>query len=99
MKRHHLYLLFALIGAIIPWLPAVLWLEEQGMNGSLFIKSAFANRISAFFTLDLLLSGIFLLFAISTTRMSHWIKSLLVLITLFIGVSASLPLYFYYRDK
>lgn len=60
-KYRNIYLLFALIGTIIPWIPAVFWLKEWGIDLSFFIREAFANRISAFFTLDLLLSGLFLL--------------------------------------
>ncbi len=100
MKRYrNIYLLFALAGAIIPWIPAVLWLNERGINLSLFIQEAFANRISAFFTLDLLISGVFLLFVITTAIMSRRIKGLLILATLLIGVSASLPLYFYIMSR
>lgn len=86
---------------MIPCWQFVRWLAENGFNLSLFVQSLFANRISAFFVLDVVISAIVLLRFISVegSRLrlkQRWLVSLSVLL---VGVSLGLPLFLYLREE
>jgi Terpene cyclase DEP1 len=101
MKLRHLYLLFALIGLILPYSQFVPWLmEHQALNMQLFIRDLFANRISAFFALDVIVSAIVLISFIQAEgkRLGMrllWVPTIAVLL---VGVSLGLPLFLYLRQ-
>src|SRR6185503_18606841 len=48
------YLLCAVAGAVIPFVPFVSWVGDHGFDPRLFISELFATRIGAFFGLDVL---------------------------------------------
>ncbi|MBV9180782.1 MAG: DUF2834 domain-containing protein [Acidobacteria bacterium] len=52
MKRKHIYLLLALVGALIPYLRFGPWLLEHGLDVRLFFHQIHANRVSEFFAAD-----------------------------------------------
>jgi hypothetical protein len=54
MKPKNVYLLLCVLGLAIPYSQFVPWLHENGMNLALLVRQLFANRISAFFGLDVL---------------------------------------------
>ena len=57
MKLRHLYLAFAVIGLVLPYSQFVPWIvEHHALNMELFIRDLFANRISAFFAMDVIVS-------------------------------------------
>jgi len=58
-------LLFALIGVgiIAPYTAFVPWLWQHGLDAQLFVEQMFANRIAAFFALDVIVSAIILIAA------------------------------------
>jgi len=101
MKLRHLYLAFAVIGLVLPYSQFVPWIvEHHALNMELFIRDLFANRISAFFAMDVIVSAIVLISFIRTegkrlrTRML-WLSIVSVLL---VGVSLGLPLFLYLRQ-
>lgn len=61
MKASTLYLLLCIVGIALPYSQFIPWLAANGMNFPLFFHQLFANRISAFFGMDVLVSAIVLM--------------------------------------
>src|SRR2546423_10446268 len=102
MKLRHLYLLFALIGLLLPYSQFVPWIiEHRALNVSLFIHDVFANRISAFFGMDVIVSAVVLISFIQTEgkRLRMQLLWLPTVGTLLVGVSLGLPLFLYLRQR
>lgn len=101
MKLRHLYLAFCLIGLLLPYSQFIPWImEHHALNMPLFIRDLFANRISAFFALDVIVSAVVLIsFVQSEGRRlgmrALWLPTLAVLL---VGVSLGLPLFLYLRQ-
>lgn len=97
----HLYLALCVAGTVLPCSQFFPFLAEHGLNISLFIEQLFANRISAFFALDVIVSSVVLWVFVLTEgrrqRMNHlWIY---LLASLTVGVSLGLPLFLYMRER
>ena len=58
MKRKSIYLLLCVAGAVLPYWQFVPWVLENGLDVSLLLKQLFANRISAFFATDVIVSSV-----------------------------------------
>jgi len=56
----YLYLVLCILGTVLPCSQLLPFLNEHGLNVSLLIKDLFANRISGFFGLDIIVSSIVL---------------------------------------
>ncbi|MCU1316759.1 MAG: hypothetical protein JWN63_2081 [Candidatus Acidoferrum typicum] len=52
MNQKNMYLFLCVLGAVLPYWQFILWIVEHGPNIGLLIRQLFANRISAFFGLD-----------------------------------------------
>jgi len=101
MKIRHLYLVFALIGVILPYSQFLPWIvEHHALNMPLFIRDLFANRISAFFAMDVIVSAIVLILFIQSEgkRLRMQLLWLPTIGTLIVGVSLGLPLFLYLRQ-
>jgi Terpene cyclase DEP1 len=101
MKLRHLYLAFALVGLLLPYSQFLLWImERHGLNISLFVHDMFANQISAFFAIDVIVSAIVLIVFIlgEGQRLGMRTLWLPVIATLLVGVSLGLPLFLYLRQ-
>ena len=48
------------LGLVLPYSQFVPWLLEHGLNITVFVRELFANRISAFFAMDVIVSAIVL---------------------------------------
>jgi hypothetical protein len=102
MKLRHLYLVFCLLGLLLPYSQFVPWIiEHHALNMPLFMRDLFANRISAFFALDVIVSAIVLLVFIQSEgrRLRVRLLWLPMLGTVFVGVSLGLPLFLYLRQS
>lgn len=89
-------LFFAVVGIIAPLAVFGPWVMLHGLNLTLFFEEAWANRVSQFFVIDVLVSAIVLLTASADLT---WRKRIIVVIaTLCIGVSAGLPLWLALRQ-
>jgi uncharacterized membrane-anchored protein YitT (DUF2179 family) len=100
MKKN-VYLGFCVLGVVLPYWQFLPWVAQNGLNLPLFVQQLFANRIGAFFGMDVLVSAVALLvfvrFENSRTRIpGRWLPLIAVLT---VGVSLALPLFLYLRER
>lgn len=100
MKPKTLYLLFCLVGVIVPYWQFVPWLFQHGPNLHLFVDEMFANRIGAFFVMDVIVSAIVLLTftRVESKRMRIANRWMVVVAVLSVGISLGLPLFLFLRE-
>lgn len=75
-------------------------MEHHALNMPLFIRDLFANRISAFFALDVIVSAVVLILFIQIEGRRLGMRTLWLPIigVLLVGVSLGLPLFLYLRQ-
>lgn len=97
----HFYLAMAVIGAIVPWLLFGSFFFENGPDVPLFLKSLFANGAAGGFSADVLISiAVFLVWSWRDASRNNVRRWWLVLPASFlVGLSLSLPLYLYLRER
>ena len=95
-----LYGVLAALGAILPLSAFVPWVVAHGFAPGLFVQELFANRISAFFGLDAIVTGIVVLcFAYAEAKSRRLRRPWLPVVgTLLVGASFGLPLLLLLRD-
>jgi len=103
MERHgeermkNLYLLLAVVGAIVPWIFFADQIRAEGLDLGAFVRALFANGAAGGFSADLLISSlVFWIFMASARTPRIWIY---VLLNLAIGLSCALPAYLYARAR
>jgi hypothetical protein len=96
-----LYLIAAVLGAILPLSQLAPFLAEHGFDLPQLFKQLFQNHVSAFFGLDVIVSSFVLwLFVFSEGRRRGMRKLwLYVLCNLAVGVSLALPLFLFFRER
>lgn len=100
MKPKNLYLILCLAGAVIPYAVFIPWLLAEGLNIKLFVQQLFANRISVFFALDVIVSAVVVL-AFAHVEQRRWRLRwawIVVPAVLLVGVSFALPLCLWLRE-
>jgi Terpene cyclase DEP1 len=95
-----IYLVLCIAGVILPYSQFIPFLREHGLDLSLFFQQLFANKVSGFFGMDVIVSSLALwVFVYSEgtrLKMRHlWIY---VVGNLLIGVSLGLPLFLLMRQ-
>ena len=101
MNRKNIYLVLALIGLVTPYWFLFKFLSANGLDISLLVQQLFANSISTFFAVDLIIS--FIVFWVYMTseaaklQMKNW--WLYILASLTVGLSFALPLFLYFRER
>jgi hypothetical protein len=100
MKPKTIYLALCFVGAILPYWQFVPWAFDHGIDLPLFVRQLFANRISAFFGMDVLVSAVVLVvfMRVEGARLSIRRRWLPVLALVTVGVSLGLPLFLYMRE-
>ena len=100
MKPKTIYLILCFFGAALPYWQFVPWVAAHGLNLALFVREGFANRISAFFGMDVLVSALVLLvfLRIEAARQGIRYRWVPVLGLIAVGVSLALPLFLYLRE-
>jgi hypothetical protein len=101
MKLRHLYLLFAVLGLMLPYSQFVPWIaQHHALDMSIFLRDLFANRISAFFAMDVLVSAIVLISFVQSEgkRLGVRLLWLPIVAVCLVGVSLGLPLFLYLRQ-
>jgi uncharacterized protein DUF2834 len=100
MKARHFYLICCVLGLLLPYWQLLPWLLEHGLNVTLFLRELFANRISAFFAMDVIVSAIVLIWFIQSEgkRLRVGLLWLPTLRTLVVGVSFGFPLFLFLRQ-
>jgi hypothetical protein len=94
------YLTLCILGTVLPYSQFGPFLVEHGLAPGIFVAMLFANKVSAFFGWDVIVSSVVVwVFVWSEGRrleMGHlWIY---VAATLLVGVSLALPLFLYVRE-
>jgi len=101
MKPKTLYLVLCILGLVIPYAEFIPWVMHHGLNLPLFVRELFANRVGAFFGMDVLVSAVVL---VAFTRIEGRLSGiryrwLVILAVLTVGVSLGLPLFLYLREQ
>lgn len=94
----NVYLVLAIVGAVVPYFFFLQFFAESGINLSAFISALFANGAAGGFTADLLItSGVFWIYMFSRREgPAPW---LFIVLNLTIGLSCALPGYLYVVTK
>jgi hypothetical protein len=97
----YLYLVLCVLGVALPCSQLFPFLTEHGLNLGLMVEQLFANRISAFFGLDVVVSSLVLWVFVITEGRRRRMKYLWAYIAcnLAVGVSLALPLFLYMRAR
>jgi hypothetical protein len=101
MKPKNPYLFLCVLGTVIPYSQFVPWVMENGLHVGLLVRQLFANRISGFFGLDVLVSSaVLLVFMRVEGRLARvrflWMPIIGLCV---VGVSLALPLFLYLRER
>jgi Terpene cyclase DEP1 len=100
MSVRHWYLVGCVLGTVLPYSQFVPFVRENGLDLQLFLQQLFANRIGAFFGMDVLVASIVLWVAVLSDRARGRVRHawLPILGNLVVGVSLGLPLWLYLRE-
>jgi len=100
MKARQFYLVCCVLGLVLPYSQFMPWLLEHGLDITLFFRELFANRISAFFATDVIVSAIVLIWFIQSEgkRLRVRLLWLPTVGTLIVGVSFGFPLFLFLRQ-
>lgn len=101
MKLKTLYLILCVIGAVLPYWQFLPWVSQNGLSMALFFHQLFANRISSFFGLDVLVSAAVLVVFMrsESSRLRITGRWLPILALLLVGVSLAFPMFLYMRER
>ena len=100
MNRKNLYLFLCVLGIVLPYSQFIPWVLENGLHLGLLVRQLFANRISGFFGLDVLVSSVVVVSFVRTEGRRLRVRRLWlpILGLLTVGVSCALPLFLYLRE-
>ena len=100
MKKN-IYFILALIGLLVPYYFFITFLTGNGLNIPLLIGQLFANNISTFFAVDLIISiFVFWIYMfVEAKRLEMKNSWIYLLTTLLVGLSFALPLFLYFRER
>jgi len=99
MNYKTLYLILAILGAAIPYIFFIEFIQEHGLDTMAFLEAAFANGAAGGLTSDLLISS----FAFWAAAIELWRNDkgpapwLFIIVNLLVGLSFALPLYLFVR--
>jgi lysylphosphatidylglycerol synthetase-like protein (DUF2156 family) len=96
-----LYLVAAILGAILPLSYLFPFLATHGFDVPLLFRQLFQNNVSAFFGTDVIVSALALLLFIFSEGRRRGMKKLWVyaLCTLLVGVSLGFPMFLFFRER
>ena len=100
MRPKAIYLVLCFLGLLLPYWQFAPWVTQHGLNLALFVRELFANRIGAFFGMDVLVSAVVLIALMRIESARHKISArwLPILALLTVGVSLGLPMFLYMRE-
>ncbi|KAF1011088.1 MAG: hypothetical protein GAK29_04997 [Acinetobacter bereziniae] len=98
MKKR--YALLTLIGIVLPFSQFILWLNQHGLNLTLFFQQIIENPIAAFAWLDVVITVMVIIFMVINDGQQLKMKKLWVPIvaSLVGGASVGLPLFLYMKQ-
>lgn len=96
-----LYLIAAILGAVLPLTQFIPFLKTHGLDLPLFFTFLFANNVAGFFGMDVIVSSVVLwIFVFSEGRRLGMRRLwLYVVCNLAVGVSLALPLFLFFRQR
>src|ERR1044071_3295863 len=96
-----LYLIAAILGAVLPLSQLVPFLATHGLDMRVFFQQLFQNHVSGFFGLDVIVSSFVLWLFVFSEGQRRGMKNLwiYILCNLVVGVSLALPLFLYSRER
>lgn len=96
-----LYLVLAVVGAVLPYLFFFQHFSSEGLNLGRFVAALFANPAAGGFTVDLLVTSlVFWIFMFQERDQKKGPPPLLFVgLNLLIGLSCALPAYLYARER
>ncbi|MDJ0753230.1 MAG: DUF2834 domain-containing protein [Ardenticatenaceae bacterium] len=99
--RQLLYLILCIFGTILPYGSFLRFLQQHGLDISLFIEQMFATPIAAFFSWDVIVSSLVVWVLVFTEGPRRGMSNLwvYVLANLAVGVSLALPLFLFMRER
>ena len=101
MNRKNIYLRLAFIGLLVPYYFLFKFLGANGLVIPLLIQQLFANNISTFFAVDLVISiivfWIYMIAEANKLEMKNW--WLYILASLTVGLSFALPLFLFFKER
>lgn len=98
MKR--LYLLMAVVGAIVPYMFFIPFFQTEGVALQSFVSALFVNGAAGGFTADLLLASfVFWAFMLQRQKEGGPSPVLYIVLNLSIGLCCALPAYLYSVEK
>jgi hypothetical protein len=100
MKLKTVYLILSVLALVVPYWKFVPWVIDNGPNLRLLIEQLFANRIAAFFGLDVIVCVVVIWVFVRAegTRLGVRMLWLPVLATLTVGAALGLALFLYLRE-
>ncbi len=95
------YLIFCILGTALPYSQFVPFLLEEGLNVNAFFGELFANQISGFFGMDVIVSSLVFATFVFSEGLRLKMKNLWIYIAsnLLVGVSLGLPLFLLMRQR
>ena len=103
MKLRNVYLVLCVVGVVLPYWQFVPWVAANGLDMPLFFRQLFANRIGAFFGMDVVASAVTLMVFTrgESRRLGLGARTLWLTLAavLTVGVSLGLPLFLYLRER
>lgn len=98
--KQNIYLVLASLGLLVPYYFLFKFLSANGFDIPLLVQQLFANDISTFFAIDLVISIIvfwmYMIAEANRLQMKNW--WLYILASLLVGLSFALPLFLYFRE-
>lgn len=96
-----IYILLCILGFVLPYSQFLPFLLENGFDLKLFFEQLFANKISGFFGMDVIVSSLtfWTLIFWEGTRLKMQNLWVYVVCNLLVGVSFSLPLFLLMRQR
>jgi hypothetical protein len=100
MRPKPAYLALCIAGTLLPYSQFIPFLREHGLDLRLSLEQLFANRISGFFAMDVIVSSLVLWLFVFADGRRYRVRHLWAPIaaSLAVGVSLGLPLFLYLRE-
>ncbi len=96
-----LYFILCVAGTVLPYSQLIPFLREHGLDTSVLVQQLFANKVSGFFGLDVIVSSLALWVFVYSEGRRLKMRNLWLYIAanLLVGVSLALPLFLLVRQS
>ena len=101
MNMTTVYLALCVAGTLLPCSQLLPFLRDHGLDMKVFFEQLFANPVSGFFGMDVIVSSIVLWVFVFTDGRRAGVRHLWapIVANVAVGVSLGLPLFLYLREK